>query len=299
MGWKDSLKKEEKKVATIEPIDQQIDNAIKLRSIKLEPKKPVPRIEPEPEAEEIEETEEEITEEPEETPQINTKKKIRRGKTYFDITGIITGLFIAMVILLLGSAYIYLPVPDLGTIYFVVVIMVGMIAWLPIGIPVGAIFIDTYLRCRFLRIVTKKNYGVVHIVSKGQRIVTLIKDLDESIIMRGDAIWGISKGYIYNISKKNLKLPILPKHIHYISNVPTIYLDYETMKPLSFHSEKTTISPKQLGSSLVGWAMVQKKKAIRQQKQINYMYLIIAILIVINMILTAQIYMIITGVTSG
>jgi len=277
MGWKDELTKEEKiPVADVKPIEEEVDKVIQNRK------------------------EEPIVKETFEEPpkKIKTKKQIKRGKGYYDMTGIVTGLFIAMVLLLLISAYIYMPDPEMGTIYFIVVIVVGMVAWMPIGIPIGAILIDTYLRCKLLRIMTKKNYGIIHIVSKGQRIVTMIKDLDESIIMKGEAIWGISKGYIYNINKKNHKLPLLPKHINYMSNVPTLYLDYETMKPLSFHSEKTEISPKQLGSSLVGWAMVQKKKAIRQQKQVNIMYLIIMILIIVNMALTAQVFMILSGVTS-
>jgi len=214
------------------------------------------------------------------------KKKIRRAKTVYDITGIISSMVIGVFLFLIFETYLYWGDPA----FYIIVLLIGMCSWLVIGIPLGAFIVDTYLRCKLLRFINRrKNYGIIHIVSKGHRIITMIKDLNEAIIMKEDAIWGISKGYVYNLNKRNIKYPITDSMIHYISNVPVIYLDYESMKPLSFYAEETTISPKQLGSSLVGWAMVQKKKAIRQQKHINYMYLIISVLIVLNMILTYMI----------
>jgi len=240
-----------------------------------------------------------VTQRQKEDKPIKTKKKIRKNKAHIDITNLITGVIFAMVFYLLISAYLYLPDPEMGAVYFIVVIIVGMFCWLPLGIPLGAILIDTYLRCRVLRFVNpKRNYGVIHIVSKGHYIVTMIRDLNESIIMKDEAIWGISKGYVYNFNKK-ARHEIGTEHINYISNVPVLYLDYESMKPLTFHQEQTTISPKQLGSSLVGWAMVQKKKAIRSQKSVNYMYLIISVLIIINIGLTGYIYMLLSQIMQG
>jgi len=239
-----------------------------------------------------------ITEKPTKTEVKKTEKK-KKKKVFIDITNIVTALIFAMVLYLLFSAYIYMPDPEMGAVYFIVVIVVGMFCWLPLGIPLGAILIDTYLRCRVLRFINpRKNYGVIHIVSKGHYIVTMIRDLNESIIMKDEAIWGISKGYVYNFNKKS-RHEIKAEHINYISNVPVIYLDYESMKPLTFHQEVTQISPKQLGSSLVGWAMVQKKKAIRSQKQVNYMYLIISILIIVNIALTGYIYMLLSQIMQG
>ena len=240
--------------------------------------------------------------EPEPTPEVDRrtlisvfhrdekkKRKLKRANSYYDMTGIVTALFMGAMMFLLFSAFMYQDDPEAGAIYFIVVIIVGMISWLPLGIPIGAIIIDTHLRCKAMRLMMKRNYGLVHLVSKGHRITTMIKDLDESIIDRGESLWGISKGYIYNLSKKNIKHPITSENINYLANVPAIFLDFETMKPLTFHKEETTISPKQLGSSLVGWATVQKKKAVRLQKTTNYMYLIISALVIINMVLLVMI----------
>ena len=272
MSWKDIIKKPEKEKD--ETVEEKIDKMESNGENNFEPI-------------------------PEEKPMIKTKKRVRKNKLYVDITNLITGLVMACFMYLIFSAYLSMQDPEMSAVYFIVVIIVGMFCWLPIGIPIGAILIDSYLRCRVLRFINpRKNYGVIHIVSKGHYIVTMVKDINESIIMKDEAIWGISKGYVYNFNKK-VRHEIKSEHINYIANVPVIYLDYESMKPLTFHQEKTEISPKQLGSSLVGWAMVQKKKAIRSQKQVNYMYLIIAILIIVNIALTGYVYMLISGMMNG
>lgn len=244
-------------------------------------------------------TEETQTPTPEKTiekndPFLKKRNKLKKLKikTRFklDFNMIIGLLIIGALFYLIGLVYIY---PNDAGVY-IVALIVGMLAWMPLGMPIGAFLIDTYLRAKFLRLVTKKNYGIVHIVSKGNYISTMVKDLDQSLIQKGEAIWGISKDCVINLNKKESH-KITDEHIKYYSNVPVIYLDYESMKPLSFIQDKTDISPKQIGSSLLGWAMVQKKKAIRMQKQINYMYLIIAVLIGINIYLTFMVYQILQG----
>lgn len=223
-----------------------------------------------------------------------TDKKIKRTP-YVDLTNIVIGIIFACFFYLLIMYQFTKGVRDQEEIFFIISVLVGMFAWLPFGIPIGAVIMNPYLRCRVLRLLSpRKNYGIVHIVSKGKYIVTMIKDLNNSIIMKKDALWGISKGYIYNINNKNLGHKILSENIHYISNVPTIYLDYESMKPLDFYKEETKISPEQLGSSLVGWSMVQKKKSIRVQKQVNIWYIVLASLIGINMAMTYYIFMLLT-----
>lgn len=214
------------------------------------------------------------------------EKKAGKRNTYLDITGLLVGLFIGSMFYLVFMTFIYKEDP----VFFLIAIMVGMFSWFWLGVPLGAIFIDTYLRTRLLRLITKRNYGVVHLVSKGKTIATMVKDLDESIIQKKDSMWGIAQGYIYNLNKKNIKHEITPEMIKYIGVVPTLYLDYDTVKPLNFYKEKSPLSPKQLSGSLVGWAMIQKKKAVRMQKQINVMYIIIAVLVCVAIYLTFQNY---------
>lgn len=280
-GWKETIGKKE---VDIEKIEKKLDAIPDVKPKQDEDEQP--KEEPKKQLSKKEIVKLEKLEAKRKKMEAKANKGKKKTRYVYDVTGIISGLFLAVVLFLLFETYIFWGDPA----FYIIVLIVGMCSWLVIGIPIGAFIVDTYLRCKVLRFFIKKNFGIIHIVSKGHRIITLIKDLDESIIMKGEAIWGISQGYVFNLNKKDVKHPITDDLIHYISNIPVIYLDYETMKPLSFHSETTTISPKQLGSSLVGWAMVQKKKAIRRQKAINYMYIIIASLVVVNMVFLILIF---------
>jgi len=227
----------------------------------------------------------------EKTVDVETEKRIPKPskpkKYYVNLTNVFSTVSIMSFLLLFLLFYLYHSLP----IFTIIAILLGMVLFLPIGFLLGWVLLDTYMRCKILRFISKKNYGIVHIVSRGKRIITKIKDFDGSFIWIQDGIWYIDPEAVYVLDKEPVKHPINPDHINYISGVPVLYIDLDTAQPLSFYKITTPHSPKSLGGALKGWASVQKKKAIiGQKRQTQLIYLILLVAIAIAIFLSYQNY---------
>jgi len=178
---------------------------------------------------------------------------------------------------------------------FILIIILGPLCFAPLGIIAGWIFGDPYQRAKLQRNVTKKNYGIVNFVSKGARIMSKIKDFDHDLLFVNEGVWVLECNKVYKTEKDDTKLgdkqyPILPEHVNNIIGIPTIFLDIDTMRPLSFFKEKGDANPIDLASTLKGYVMNQLAKNMFFKKTFTIMTLIVIILAVANVALTYLVY---------
>lgn len=164
----------------------------------------------------------------------------------------------------------------------VVIIMYGIMVCLPIGMFLGFIILDPWWRCKILRKTTKRNYGIVFFVSKAQKIVTKIKDFDAGLIWKKTQCWVLTKSAVYQLSKDGEQLierGVIEsdKIISLVDTVPTLFVDLDSMEPLSLMAGNEPISPEEIGSSLKSWADNQLAKALFIRKSLD-MYFIIVII---------------------
>jgi hypothetical protein len=132
--------------------------------------------------------------------------------------------------------------------------VVGGMLFLPVGIVVGFLFFNPYMRCRVMRTLTHKNYGIVHFVGRAKFISTTIKDFDSSVLWRGNSLYLFNKGRIYNYAADyDGGDPVESKSVFYRNSVPSVFFDLETMTPLTFNTEVMPTSPQQAGASIKAW----------------------------------------------
>lgn len=153
--------------------------------------------------------------------------------------------------------------PSLG----VVLLFLGMAGFLPLGIIIGKFLLDPYIRCKLLRKMRQKNYGMVYFVYKGgQRVDIKIKNLDSDVVVVEDEtkIWVLEKGSIYYVTREDEKIfhsTIKGKNVVTTpQDVPVVFLDAESMLPLNFNKRETETNPQQAGASLLGYVQNQIAK---------------------------------------
>jgi hypothetical protein len=164
----------------------------------------------------------------------------------------------------------------------VIIIMYGIMVCLPIGMFLGFIVLDPWWRCKILRKTTKRNFGIVFFVSKAQKMVTKIKDFDAGLIWKKTQCWVLTKSAVYQLSKDGEQLierGVIEsdKIISLVDTVPTLFVDLDSMEPLSLIAGNEPISPEEIGSSLKSWADNQLAKALFIRKSLD-MYFIIVII---------------------
>jgi len=158
---------------------------------------------------------------------------------------------------------------------FLLIVMMGSILFLPVGMLLGWITFDPYMRCKVLRKVTKKNYGILHFVGKGGKIVPKIKNFDEGLIWKEDECWVIAKDFVYQITKDGNKINenkrIDPRNIvTLIDTVPTVFVDIDSFEPLRLSSEgREPVNPLEIGSVLKAWVDNQKAKILAGRGRVD------------------------------
>lgn len=158
---------------------------------------------------------------------------------------------------------------------FLLIVMMGSILFLPVGMLLGWITFDPYMRCKVLRKVTKKNYGILHFVGKGGKIVPKIKNFDEGLIWKDDECWVIAKDFVYQITKDGNKINenkrIDPRNIvTLIDTVPTVFVDIDSFEPLRLSSEgREPVNPLEIGSVLKAWVDNQKAKILAGRGRVD------------------------------
>lgn len=164
-----------------------------------------------------------------------------------------------------------------------VVLMLGSCMFLPAGMILGWAILDPYVRCKLLRRMTKKNYGIVNFLGKGNKMVSKIKNLDDALIWVKNKVWVITREHIYQLTKQGDDITeggvIEPDNIiSLIETVPVLFCDLDSMQPLTLAREgREAINPEELGSTLKSWADNQLAKAIMLKKTMD-MYFVIMII---------------------
>lgn len=198
-----------------------------------------------------------------------------------------------------SSGIIYLAIMGLGFISFLyfylkiewmimILLYVGLMMFLPVGMILGWVFLDPYMRCKTMRRMTHKNYGIVNFVGKGQKIVSKIKNFDDALIWRGNSVWAITREHIYQLSKNGDTLApsgkIDPESVvTLVETVPVLFVDLDSMQPFSLARDRREgINPLELGSALKSWVDNEKAKALGLRKNMDIMLIIVIIVSLIS-----------------
>jgi len=147
--------------------------------------------------------------------------------------------------------------------HILIILLIGSLGFLPIGFLFGWFLLDPYKRAKALRFLTKKNYGIINLVSKGKNIISMVKDFDNSVVVIKDRLLLLKKNRVYRMTKENKSTEVIkPENIFYLDGVPVLFFDIDGMKPLSFFKEEDTSDPQDVGATLLGWLNNQYAKAL-------------------------------------
>jgi len=116
---------------------------------------------------------------------------------------------------MIGIIFIYQIVEKFDPIWSMIMVFLGMGCFFPFGMMLGKLFLDPYVRCKVLRKMRGKNYGLVKFLHAGsQRTTVRIKNLDDDIIVQGTKIWLLDKGGIYYLDMSTItQFKISPPHL--------------------------------------------------------------------------------------
>lgn len=199
----------------------------------------------------------------------------------------ISVLGIVAIVMMAQSPFMGSPV----VIIFLLIII--MPCFLSMGVVLGWLFLNIDMRCKILRRMRGKNYGIIHFVLRGsQHLVTRIMDLDGDVIVSNMRMWVIDdKGvhYIDRDGKKQHWADITSDHIKTLpANIPCLYLDYETMVPLKFYKEQSKSDPLQVGSTHLGYIANQIAKNMAFKKTMTFFYIIVIALLAVTLVIAVQ-----------
>lgn len=163
-----------------------------------------------------------------------------------------------------------------------VVVLVGCMMFIPIGAILGWMF-DPYIRCKMMRRMTKKNYGMINFISKGNKMVAKMKDFDNSLIWKKNECWVLSKEGIHQLTKNGNalnegKVINADSIVTVVDTVPMIYVDLDSFEVLTFAREgRERVKPSEIGSSLKAWEDNQRAKLMSAQKTMNILIVVAVI----------------------
>lgn len=179
---------------------------------------------------------------------------------------------------------------------YAIVIIIGSFMFIPVGMIIGWIIFDVFMRCKILRRISKRNYGIVNFVGKGKRIVSKIKNFDYSLIWQKEDLWVLTKGKIYQQTKDgnavNDGYDLDPDSVlTLVDTVPVIFVDMDSMEPLSITQQgREPIYPSEIGSACKAWMDVQRAKLLSSKKTMDIL-LLIAIICCIGAIVVSVLTM--------
>ena len=157
-----------------------------------------------------------------------------------------------------------------------ILVGVGILAII-VGAVIGKLM-DVYFRAKLLRRITKKNYGILGIVSKDwKNIKKILVNFDKDLIKIGDAVWVLKGSQIYREDHPEKGFQVTHDILKWEEGVPTAYVNYETIKPLDFFSEGGKTRPEETGAILLAWVENQIAKRMAQLRMIQTFLIIIII----------------------
>lgn len=158
--------------------------------------------------------------------------------------------------------------------------------------------LDTHFRAKLMRMITKKDYGVLGIASQDRKnIRKVVVNFENSVIKLGSQVWVIQSGRIYRQEKPeqgfnflNNKGEIAIDTFHYEEGIPILYVDITNLKPLDFYPKETgKVPPEELGSFLSSWIANQIAKGMNVIAE--YRTFLIVIIVLAILIIAFQSYM--------
>lgn len=209
------------------------------------------------------------------------RKRIMKGESYglIDRQKMVLGFFAVSVF---GIFMMFSYAPNNNAI-MTIVLLVGMSLFLPVGMILGWMMLDPYMRCKIMRKLTrgKNNFGLINFVGKGSKIVTKIKNFDEDLVWIKNRCWVLAKGKIKEINKDGEVISdekvIDPGMLLTLSEtVPVMFIDLTSMEPLSFSNEsREKVSPEEIGSFMKGWVDNQMAKIMFLKKTLDIYFIIV------------------------
>ena len=203
-----------------------------------------------------------------------------RSALYLAILGIV-GIILAMQV-------------QVADVVRILAVFIGACFFIPIGLFIGMMLGNPYIRCRILRKMRKRDYAIVNFIQKdGRHIDTKIKNLEEDVVIHGSRLWIIQRRKIYSVDADGSKVfqaKIDPEGVYTIADVPVVFLDVENMFPVTFHrEEQENIDPQQAGATLLGWVNNQITKRGKSLRDVMFIVINI-VLSVMNLVILYQLY---------
>jgi len=184
---------------------------------------------------------------------------------------------------------------ELNPAFILLIWLFGMLCFLPLGLILGWLFLDPYMRCKMMRRMRGRNYGIVNFMHKGgQRIVSKIKNLDDDVIVENGRMWFLKEKGIYYLNVNGqtiLHKEINTENIKTLpANVPCLFLDPETMNPITFIKDSTKTNPQEAGAIVLGYIHNQIMKNTLFKKTQTIFYILIIGIVIVNLVLGLQLY---------
>ena len=164
-----------------------------------------------------------------------------------------------------------------------IILLMGIMLFMPVGIVVGWVILDPVMRCKIARKVTRKNFGLIYFVAKGKKVFPRMKNFDNDLLFIRNKCWAITSAGIYESDPDGERLEkgtvIDPDGVVTISEtVPIMFIDMKSIEPLVFdNSDREKIQPEELGSFLKGWTDNQLAKVMFLKKTLDLYFIIVII----------------------
>jgi hypothetical protein len=180
-----------------------------------------------------------------------------------------------------------------SAIVLIFLLLILVPCFLSMGVVIGWLFLNIDMRCKILRRMRGRNYGIVHFVLRGsQHLITRIMDFDGDVVVNEMRMWVIDDKGVHYIDRNGAKQfwgEITSDHIKTLpANIPCLYLDYETMVPLKFYKEQSKSDPLQVGSTHLGYIANQIAKNMAFKKAMTLFYIIVVVLLAICLVCGVQ-----------
>jgi hypothetical protein len=181
---------------------------------------------------------------------------------------------------------------------YLIIILTGSFMFIPVGMLIGWVSFDIVMRCKIMRKLTRRNWGIINFVGKGNRVISKIKNFDEGLIWSQDSCWVLNRDKVCHYSKDgNLiideKREIDPDSvITVVETVPVVFVDMESFEPLSIGiTGREKVLPSEIGNSIKAWMDNQRMKMMGMKKVDDYlMYVVIicAVACIVVSVITLQ-----------
>jgi len=153
------------------------------------------------------------------------------------------------------------------------------------GLFIGKIM-DPAWKVWLLRQVTKTDYHILAFASKDKKnIYRYAVNPEKDVIIHRGMLWVVEKGRIYREKKgdSGWLFSKAPKTSE--EGVPIIYVDADSMRPMTFSEHEDPVKPSEAGTVLTAWIENQLQKGFEQRDKIFMVVCIVGGLVLVSMII--------------